>query len=370
MSLVLGVLGGGQLGRMLALAAARLGVRTRLYDPDSNACGAQVADLVSAPFDDLSSLHRFCDGLAAATVEFENVPANAVAAVSACIPTFPPKPSIEAAQDRVAERELLMSAGFAVPRFIPVASGSEISAAATEIRLPAILKTRRLGYDGKGQTWLRTQADVALAEKSEFAPSIVDEVVSFQREVSLIAVRGRSGEIRHYAPTENEHRAGILVRSVAPAVGLDPKVLAAARASMEDLMHRLDYVGVLAVEFFDVGGRLLANEMAPRVHNSGHWTMDGAVTCQFENHVRAVLGLPLGSTDLCGAALMLNLIGSTPPLDCMLEMPAARVHLYGKAPRAGRKLGHVNWSGPATELSQASRQLSEALKVAGGDHAR
>ncbi len=364
--MVLGVLGGGQLGRMLALAAARLGVRTRLFDPDPEVCGGQVAELVAGAYEDTRALARFCDGLTAATIEFENVPIAAMEYVSGSVRTHPSTRVVGAAQDRVAERELLLSAGFAVPQSRAIESLDDLRRGCEDVGLPSVLKTRRMGYDGKGQHWIRDARDIERAWNAMAGvPVMIDRGVSFAREISLLAVRGRDGQVLHYPPTENVHQGGILVTSCAPAAGVDPKEIACAQAAVGALLERLEYVGVLAVEFFDLDGKLLANEMAPRVHNSGHWTMNCSGTCQFENHVRAVLGLPLGETgagpSVQSAACMVNLIGAVPPMTELLRAQGWHVHLYGKSPRAGRKLGHANWCGPRDELARTRETMLELV---------
>jgi 5-(carboxyamino)imidazole ribonucleotide synthase len=350
---------------MLALAAARLGVKTRLYDPQADACGGQVAELVTGDFDDLKSLEKFCAGLDAATVEFENVPVGAMRAVERHGVMRPDPGAVELAQDRVAERRALAECGFATPKWCAVDSLEDLRAGCAALGLPCVLKARRLGYDGKGQFWIHAPADIERAWASMGGqPTMLDEAVSFEREVSLLSVRGCDGEVAHYAPTENVHRGGILVSSTAPAGSLDAQVVLDMHERARSLMAKLEYVGVLAVEFFDVDGRMVANEMAPRVHNSGHWTMNSGATCQFENHVRAVLGLPLGPVAPAGAACMVNLIGSVPELRALLAMPGWHAHLYGKEPRPGRKLGHMNWCGPADELIAARDAMIRLIEDA------
>ncbi|GAB4384424.1 MAG: 5-(carboxyamino)imidazole ribonucleotide synthase [Phycisphaerales bacterium] len=342
----LGVLGAGQLGRMLAQAASRLGVRCRLYDPASDACAGDVAEVVCGSFEDEAALARFCDSVDVVTIEFENVPVEAAECVGRYAPIRPGVAALQAAQDRLHERRLLAEAGFATPESEAIDSLESLEQAVARRQCPLILKTRRFGYDGKGQAWIHALRDVESAWARLAGRSLMlDQGVNFDREISLLAVRGLDGQVMHYPPAENVHRDGILWTSCAPA-RMDAAVLDAARRRMEAMLDRLAYVGVVAVEFFEVGGTLLANEMAPRVHNSGHWTMDGAQTSQFENHVRAVLGLPLGSTEARGSAGMVNLIGNAPPLEQLLRDGRAHVHLYGKAPRPGRKIGHVNFCEP------------------------
>ena len=317
MTRLVGCLGGGQLGRMLALAAAPLDVRMRFLDPSPDACAGDVGELLVGAYDDLDLLDRLADGADAVTYEFENVPVEAAQRVGA----VPDARALEQGQDRLVEKELFRSLGISTARY-----GS-----LEESGLPALVKSRRLGYDGKGQ---RVVESPVVLEDDELA----EEFVSFDRELSIVAVRGRDGETAFYPLAENEHRGGILAVSRAPAANAPQ---GEAEQIATTLLDALGYVGVLAVELFEVEGALLANEFAPRVHNTGHWTIDGAPTSQFENHVRAVLGLPLGSTEALGASVMLNLVGDAPPLERLLGVLGAHVHLYGKTPRAGRKLGHV-----------------------------
>ncbi len=344
---MIGVLGGGQLGRMLALAAARLGLRVRCFDPLTDAVAGQVSELHVGSFDDIAALDRFAAGLACVTYEFENVPAAALQHLTRKLPVFPPVRALELGQDRSSEKTLFARLGIATAEFQVVDSPAELQAAVGRIGLPAVLKTRRLGYDGKGQFVLRDASELEAAWRLlGAAPLILEAFVPFRRELSILAVRGRGGEERYYPLVENEHRGGILARTIAPAPGHGSPAGAALQAQAELLagavLDELDYVGVLAIELFEAAdGRLLANELAPRVHNTGHWTIDAAETSQFENHLRAILGLPLGSTEPRGHAVMVNLIGSAPPLETLLDVDGTHVHLYGKQPRPGRKLGHV-----------------------------
>ncbi|HYI74286.1 MAG TPA: 5-(carboxyamino)imidazole ribonucleotide synthase [Gaiellaceae bacterium] len=317
MTALVGCIGGGQLGRMLALAGAPLGVRFRFLDPSAEACAGDVGELLVGPYDDPLLLDRLAEGADAVTYEFENVPVEAARRVGA----VPDALALERGQDRLVEKELFASLGIPTARFGTLA----------DTGLPALVKSRRLGYDGKGQRIVESDERIGDDELAE-------EVVAFDRELSVVAVRGRDGDTRFYPLAANEHRGGILAVSRAP-VRDAPQ--AGAEAIATKLLDALDYVGVLAVELFEVDGLLLANEFAPRVHNTGHWTIDGAVTSQFENHVRAILGWPLGPTEAIGESVMANLVGETPPLERLLGVPGARVHLYGKEPRPGRKLGHV-----------------------------
>jgi 5-(carboxyamino)imidazole ribonucleotide synthase len=342
--MIVGVLGGGQLGRMLALAGYPLGLRFRFLDPSSSSPAGQVGHRIAGEFEDEEALERFAEGLEVVTYEFENVSVQAARHLERRVPVYPPPQALEAAQDRLPEKTLFQSLGIPVPPFAPIDTKQELECALQRIGLPAVLKTRRLGYDGKGQWVLREPGDAERVWSSLEPPSpplLVEGLVPFEREVSLLAVRSRQGETAFYPLVENHHREGILRLSLAPAPGLTPEIQAQAQAYGERLLNALDYTGVLAIEFFQCQGRLLANEMAPRVHNSGHWTIEGAETSQFENHLRAILGLPLGSTALRGMSAMLNLIGTMPDTAAILNVPGAHLHLYGKTPRPGRKLGHI-----------------------------
>ena len=300
---------------MLALAGVPLGLSFRFLDPSPDAPAAEVGELLVGEYDDQELLDRLAAGAAAVTYEFENVPVGAAERVGA----IPGAAALEASQDRLVEKQLFRRLGIPTPKL-----DDEVD------EFPAILKTRRLGYDGKGQRLVE-------AWQGPDPAHVLEEHVAFDRELSLLAVRGGGGDMRFYPLVENVHETGILRTSHAPAVDAPQ---ADAEAYAKRLLDELGYVGVLALELFDVGGRLLANEFAPRVHNTGHWTIEGAATSQFENHVRAVLGLPLGPTESRPAA-MFNLIGAVPPAADVLAVPGAHLHLYGKEPRPGRKLGHV-----------------------------
>jgi 5-(carboxyamino)imidazole ribonucleotide synthase len=310
-------IGGGQLGRMLGLAGLSLGLEFRFLDPAPDACAGAVGELVVGEYGDPEALDRLAAGADVVTYEFENVPVAAAARVSA----VPGIAALEQGQDRLHEKELFRSLGIATARFGTL----------EDTGLPALVKTRRLGYDGKGQRLVEVDGPLGDGELAE-------ELVRFDRELSIVGVRGGDGETRFWPAGENVHRDGILRVTRAPAVDVPQ---AEAEGICSALLDALGYVGVLAVELFEVEGSLLANEFAPRVHNTGHWTIDGAVTSQFENHLRAILGLPLGPTEARAPSVMLNLIGDAPPLAELAALPGARVHLYGKEPRPGRKVGHV-----------------------------
>lgn len=351
--MTVGVLGGGQLGRMLALAGYPLGLRFRFLDPKAETSVAALAEHVQAAYDDERALITFAEGLALVTYEFENVPVESARLLAQHVPVYPPPRALEVAQDRLNEKTLFQSLGIPTSPFAPVHTLAELRQALEVIGLPAVLKTRRFGYDGKGQVVLREPSDVDRAwARLGGVPLIAEGFVPFEREVSIIAVRRRNGQTAFYPLVENQHRDGILRLSLAPAPGLTPDLQQRAEAKAQRILEALDYVGVLAIEFFQLAGRLLANEMAPRVHNSGHWTIEGAQTSQFENHLRAILDLPLGSTQAVGHSAMLNLIGTIPPASDVLAVPDAHLHLYGKLPQPGRKLGHVTIRADAPELVQ------------------
>jgi 5-(carboxyamino)imidazole ribonucleotide synthase len=343
----IGILGGGQLGRMLALAGYPLGLQFRFLDNDLAPAG-DVGELITGEFEDESVLARFAQGLDVATFEFENVPEASARSLAAHVPVYPPAAALHTAQDRLNEKTLFRRLGIPTPPFQSVDHWEDLERAIARIGLPAVLKTRRLGYDGKGQVVLRSAEDVENAwETLGGVPLILEGFIPFERELSILAVRGRGGETAFYPLVQNEHRGGILRLSVAPASGIDDALQAKAETLVGRVLEALDYVGVLALELFEVGGDLLANEIAPRVHNSGHWTIEGAVCSQFENHLRAILGWPLGSTRAVGHSAMINLIGSAPPEECLLSWPEAHLHLYGKAPRPGRKIGHLTVCSPS-----------------------
>lgn len=343
----IGILGGGQLGRMLALAAARLGLRCHVYAPEADSPAFDVcAARTVAGYDDVAALRAFAASIDVATYEFENVPVAAVKLLEQAVPVRPGSRALETAQDRLAEKRLARSLGAGTAAFAAVDSVQDLEAALHGIGLPAVLKTTRLGYDGKGQAKLRAAEDSAAAWTAmKGQPAILEAFVDFEAEVSVVAARGLDGSFRAFDVTENEHRDHILHRSHVPS-RLGPDAAAAAIGITRAIALALDYVGVLAVEFFALrDGAVLVNEIAPRVHNSGHWTMDGASTSQFEQHIRAVAGWPLGDARrIAPGAEMINLIGSdAADWAAFLAEPGARLHLYGKGEaRPGRKMGHVN----------------------------
>lgn len=342
----LGILGGGQLARMLALAASPMGIRTLALDPAADACAGQVTGLVVADWNDDAALADFAGRVDAVTFDFENVPAATAERLAGRVAVHPNPRALAVAQDRLAEKTLFRETGLNTPEFAPVDTRDDLAAAVERIGLPAILKTRRLGYDGKGQFRLKAPADIdaawaALGDAAAKHGLILEAFVPFDRELSVVAVRGRDGEFRTWPLTRNWHVDGVLSLSLAPAPGTSDELEQAAIAQAKAIAERLGYVGVFALELFVRGGELLGNEMAPRVHNSGHWTIEGAHTSQFENHVRAVLGLPLGDTGVRGASAMLNWIGEMPDPKPVLSIADGHWHDYGKEARPGRKVGHA-----------------------------
>ncbi len=354
--MTVGILGGGQLGRMLALAAAEIGLSCHIFcpDPDSPAF-AVAARRTIASYDDEAALAAFADSVSVVTFEFENVPAATARFLAARVPVLPNPGALEVAQDRLAEKELMTGLGVPVAPYAEVAELAGIYSAMARTGRPAVLKTRRLGYDGKGQAIIRTGDDPVTAWRAiGEQPAILEAFVPFEREISVVLARGRDGAIRAYDIVENEHHAGILARSTVPA-SVPKEIAAEAVAIGETIATALDFVGVLAVEMFLNGPgasqRLLINEIAPRVHNSGHWTQDGCHVSQFEQHIRAIAGWPLGDPARHSNVTMTNLLGDDVAAWASLAAePGARLHLYGKSEaRPGRKMGHVNRiRGPAS----------------------
>jgi 5-(carboxyamino)imidazole ribonucleotide synthase len=350
-----GILGGGQLARMLALAGAPLGVRFLVVDNVADACAGQVAPQIRADWRDFAALEEFAKRIDVATFDFENVPADTAQWLAERVAVFPNPRALAATQDRLIEKTMFRELGLATPAFAAVDSRVDLERALGEIGYPAVLKTRRLGYDGKGQFRIKSALDIEAAWAALGGAALILEAwVAFEREVSLVAVRGRDGTFSTYPLVQNWHEEGILSATLAPAPDTQALVEPAARHARAIAEH-LDYVGTFALELFVKDGKLLGNEMAPRVHNSGHWTIEGAPCSQFENHVRAVLGLPLGDTSVLGVAVMLNFIGALPDALPVLAEPRAHWHDYGKAPRAGRKVGH------ATMCANTNAEMRERL---------
>ena len=326
---IIGILGAGQLGRMLALAGYPLGHRFRFLDSASGAPAGLLAEHLTFGYSDKSALEQFANGLDIITYEFENVPVEAARYLEKFVPVYPPPLALEKAQDRFIEKSFFCELGIPTPKFT-----TEINRA---FGFPAMLKTRHLGYDGKGQKTVNSEADLGNEEPQGL---ILEEFISFDRELSIIGVRNKSGETKFYPLVENCHRDGILRLSLMTG-NASAELQRQAEEYAIRVMTTLDYIGVLAIEFFEKDGCLLANEMAPRVHNSGHWTIEGAETSQFENHIRAVTDAPLGSTNPLGMCAMVNLVGELPDVKSILKIDGAHLHVYDKAPRPKRKIGHV-----------------------------
>ncbi len=360
----IGVLGGGQLGRMLALAGLPLGLRCVFYDQAGEAPVDAFARRVIAPYDDEARLAELAESVDLITYEFENVPVATARFLAERRPVWPPPVALETAQDRFVEKSFFLRLGIPTPPFRAVDSRADLDAAVAAIGLPAVLKTRRMGYDGKGQMLLRVAGDLDDAwSRLGGAPLILEGFVPFNYEVSVLAARSTTGEVAIYPLIQNTHRAGLLRLSLAPAPDVPPDLAARAADYARRVLAALDYAGVLAIELFVAGGDLVANEMAPRVHNSGHWTIEGAETSQFENHLRAILGWPLGSTAAVGASAMVNLIGALPPAPAVLSVEGAHLHVYDKATRPGRKVGHVTLR--ASDMAMARLRL-DRLRAATG----
>jgi 5-(carboxyamino)imidazole ribonucleotide synthase len=353
---------------MLALAGTPLGLDFRFLEHRDPCPVDELGQMVRAEYDDLDAVRRFGRGLDVVTYEFENVPAASAALLAESLPVYPPPAALALAGDRLREKEGFDRLGIPCAPWRRVDTRAELDAAVAEVGFPAVLKTRRLGYDGKGQAVLRSGGDVASAWDALGGRAlIVEGFVDFSRELSIVSVRGRDGDVAFYPLVENLHERGVLVRTRAPASRVPAALQARAEDHARALLEELDYVGVMALELFQVGDGLLANEVAPRVHNSGHWTQDGAVTSQFENHVRAVAGLPLGSTDPVGVSEMINLLGRLPAPSDVLREPLAHLHLYAKSERPGRKIGHVNVSGlDADAVAAATERVLACLPAEAG----
>jgi len=362
------ILGGGQLGRMLGLAGIPLGLSFRFLDPSPDATARAVGDLVVGALDDVAAAAKAADGATVVTYEWEGVPAHTAVALAADVPVRPSARALEVAQDRLVEKSTFRRLGIATAPFRAVDERPSLDAAIAELGLPAVLKTRRGGYDGKGQAVLRDAGDADTAWRTiGDAPLILEGFVPFERELSIVAVRGLSGVVECWPVVENAHDAGILRVTRAPAPGLDAALQARAEACIRPLLDELQYVGVACVELFDVDGALLANEMAPRVHNSGHWTIEGSDTSQFENHLRAVLGWPLGSTAARGVSVMVNCIGAMPDRESVLAIPGAHLHDYEKPARRARKVGHVTVCAADEATLEPRRARVEELVRASAD---
>lgn len=348
-----GILGGGQLARMLALAGYPLGIQFVILDPDPYAGAAGLSKHLLGAYDDTDLLAKLAEEADVVTYEFENVPADVASFLASRTQVYPPANALAVAQDRLIEKNFFKHLGIGTAPFAAIDNLEDLKQAMPDIGYPAILKSRRMGYDGKGQVVINSKSDLESAwEAMNGASSIVEGFVNFQREISIIAARSPSGEIVYYPISQNKHRKGIL--RIAECQSNDALQTQAER-QVRALLEALEYVGVIALELFDVDGALLANEFAPRVHNSGHWTIEGTETSQFENHLRAILGLPLGNTQARGFSAMVNFIGGISETSSVLALANSHLHLYDKSPRKGRKVAH------ATVLADDKTLYSDTL---------
>lgn len=359
----IGIIGGGQLGRMLALAGTPLGYTFRFLEPADPCPADGLGEVVRGGYADSAAIDAFARGLDVVTYEFENVPAETAEALAARLPVHPTPASLALARDRLHEKQGFEALGIDCAPWRRVDDRASLERAVQELGLPAVLKTRRLGYDGKGQAVLHSPDDLDPAwQRLGDHPLVLEGFVRFERELSIVAVRGHDGAFAAWPVVENRHERGVLVHTRAPALHVDAARQLEAEALIRRLMDHLGHVGVMALELFEVDGHLKANEVAPRVHNSGHWTQNGAQTSQFENHIRAIAGLPLGSCAAAGVTEMVNLLGALPGSEVVLGEPLAHLHLYGKSPRPGRKIGHVNVTGPSADaVREATARIQAAL---------
>ena len=358
-----GILGGGQLARMMAQAGNPLGLSFMFLCPNKEACAAPFGTHLCARYEDEEAQKRLAEWADVATYEFENVPLSTLESLQKQVTLHPTSSALAVARDRLIEKRRFASLGVSTARFAPVDSIAELNNAVKDIGLPAILKTRTQGYDGKGQALLREETDLAAAwERLGKIPCIVESMVPFKRELSVIAARDQKGEMVFYPISENHHREGILRLSLSR---LNDPLQDQANATIRKIMEDMDYVGVMALELFEVDGQLFANEFAPRVHNSGHWTIEGAQTSQFENHLRAICGLPLGETTAERPVALVNLVGCLPEENVIREVPGATPHFYGKAERPGRKVGHITLTSKDGTMEEFDRRLTDLLQMAG-----
>jgi 5-(carboxyamino)imidazole ribonucleotide synthase len=352
----IGIIGGGQLGRMLALAGIPLGIQFRFWEQDRDCPSSDVGEVTVGSFDDHSLIENFVAGLSYVTYEFENVPVALISAIARHVPVSPAAQALEICQDRILEKEIFNELQIPCAKFLAITNLSDLELALTDgFPLPAILKSRRFGYDGKGQARIASMTDAQAAWQAVGAvPSILEQCVAFDGELSLISVRGHDGDVRFYPLIENTHLSGILSESIVPSKLVTTSLQSQAEEYGSRVLKHFNYVGVLTIEFFLVAGQLFANEMAPRVHNSGHWSIEGSETSQFANHIRALIKAPLGSVATKGHALLLNLVGDIPDQNPILAQTGAFLHLYRKSGRSRRKIGHI------TICKEDLRALDEA----------
>jgi 5-(carboxyamino)imidazole ribonucleotide synthase len=338
-----GVLGGGQLAQMFAQAAVQIGVRVFCIERTSDACASLVAPVMVGDLSDVATLNKWVaeNKIDVVTHESEFVDASIACALKGC-QVHPSATGLAASQERLREKQIFADLGIPVPRFAGADNSQQLFAAVESIGMPCVVKTRTGGYDGKGQVILQGPSDLkAAAALADARPVIIESFVKFDRELSVIAVRGLDGEVVVYPIVENEHRSGILHKTLAPALNLAPTISEQANSYVRRLLEHVGYVGALCLELFQVGDSVLGNEFAPRPHNSGHWTIGGSITSQFENHLRAISNLPLGSTETRGHVGMVNLVGGSPEVRALLSLDRVQLHLYGKVSRPGRKIGHA-----------------------------
>jgi 5-(carboxyamino)imidazole ribonucleotide synthase len=357
----IGVLGGGQLGRMLALAGLPLGCRFTFLDPSPDACSRDLGPLIVAGYDDRRALADLASKSDIITYEFENVPSDAARWLAQRVPVYPSPEALDASQDRLTEKRFFELLGATTPRYAHIDVRQDLTDALNHLGLPAVMKTRRMGYDGRGQWILRAPEDAeeAVTQLGGWG-MILEEFIPFERELSIVAVRTRDGAFAALPLVENRHDEGILRETIVPAPNTTPALQQEAERIARAALESLEYIGVLTIEFFQVGDALYVNEMAPRVHNSGHWSIDAARVSQFEQHLRAILGLPLGDSSPRTRSVMLNCIGGVPKAGDVLSIPAVRLHDYGKPPRPGRKVGHVT----VLELTPSDATFDQRLAKA------
>jgi len=360
-----GILGAGQLGRMLALAGIPMNIEFVLLDPAQDACGQSLGEFINAPFDDETRLQELVDKVDVVTVEFEHISVKSLEWLNKRMPVYPPPVAVATAQDRLLEKQMFARLDIPTADYKAIDQEQEFIDYCSSKSQPMIAKTRHAGYDGKGQVRINADTDHKAAWKElAGAPMIIEDKINFDREISIIAVRDRNGKTVFYPVSENTHSGGILHCT---KVRLNDPMQSQAEDYIKRVMDELDYVGVLTFEYFNCGDQLVANEIAPRVHNSGHWSIEGADSSQFENHIRAICGMPLGSTETRGPAAMVNLIGEMPPRDAVLGVEGAHWHDYGKEPRAGRKLGHITLR--ANDQKEFEERLTKLENVLAGTSA-
>lgn len=354
----IGILGGGQLAQMLALSGIPLGINFICLDPQKDCPAHQVAQIIQANYNHVAAINQLATSVDVLTFESENIPAQALQHLST--PLYPSIKALEISQDRLTEKQFFKQLGIPVAEFMPVNHQDDIKQAGEKFGFPFLLKTRKEGYDGKGQQLIQSPSEYFTIENLSPNQLIAEKLIQFTTEVSMIAVRNQSGQIHFYPLTENFHQKGILRWSKAPF--LNDNLTKLAQHYLQTVLEKLNYVGVLTIEFFVQNDRLIANEMAPRVHNSGHWTIEGAKTSQFENHLRAILNLPLGETAAVNYSAMINFIGECPSLAALTKIPSLHVHFYGKTPRPGRKLGHATVCGESQESLERNIAALKELK--------